>query len=64
MLYHLEAVAEDVVNVDPFWVAGVRHTVVAHEHDVHNIRKVARFQRIMEVFGELVDFSQNLVDEV
>lgn len=49
VLDHVEAVAENVVDVYPFWVAGVRHTVIAHEDDVKDVRKIACLQHVVQV---------------
>ena len=49
VLDHVEAVAEDVVDVYPFWVAGVRHSVIAHEDDVEDVGEVACLQYVMQV---------------
>ena len=61
MLDHVEAIAEDVVDVYPLWVAGVRHTVIAHEDDVEDVREVACFQYIMQVFREDIYLVQNFL---
>lgn len=41
MVYLREAIAEDIVDVDPLRVARVRHTVVTHKHDIDNIGEIA-----------------------
>ena len=47
MFDHVETLANDVVDVYPFWVARVRHTVITHEDDVEDIRKIAGLQHVV-----------------
>ena len=47
-----------VVDVDPFWVAGVCHPVVADEDDVDDICEIASLQSVVEILSENVNALQ------
>ena len=47
-----------IVDVNPFRVAGVRHTVVADEDDVDDVGEVATLQSLVKVLSENVDGLQ------
>jgi len=50
-----------VVDENPFRVAGVRHTMVADEDDVDNIREIANLQSLVKVLGEKIYGFQRIL---
>jgi hypothetical protein len=47
--------AQVVVNVNPFGVTGIRHSVVTNEDNVDNFGEIAILQSSLEILGEEVD---------
>ena len=50
-----------VVDVNPFWVAGVCHAVVADEDDVDDFSEIASLQTRVEILSKNVDGLQRIL---
>ena len=50
-----------VVDVNPFWVAGVRHAVVTDEDDVDDFSEIASLQTRVEILSKNVDGLQRIL---
>lgn len=50
-----------LVNENPFWVAGIRHAVVADKDDVNDIGEVTSFQSFVEVLSEDINSFQRIL---
>lgn len=64
MLNQLKSFPKNIINVDPLRVAGIRHAMVADEHDIHDVSQVTSFQGVVKVFGEFVNISKDFVDKI
>jgi len=50
-----------VVDVNPFWVTGICHPVVADEDDIDDIGEIANLQGLVEVFSKKVNGLQRIL---
>lgn len=59
MLYLMETVFENIVDVYPLWVTSVGHSMITDKDDVHNIGEVSCFQRVVNILSKLIYVLQD-----
>ena len=52
---------QEIIDINPFRVAGIRHSVVANEDDVYDVGKVASLQSCVEVLSEDINGLQRIL---
>ena len=53
-----------IVDVNPFGVTGICHSVVAHEDNINDICEVAGLQGLVEVLSEYINSFQRILSRM